>query len=76
MTQDRLGLIAFRKGDLKHAIFVLEHALAQCHAADIPLYLYGIMANWGLAYAWSGQVTEALHLRDQVVVHEETGGGG
>jgi len=34
------------------------------------------MANLGLAYAWSGQVTEALHLLDQVVVHEETGRGG
>jgi hypothetical protein len=30
----------------------------------------------GLAYAWSGQVTEALYLLDQVVVHEETGRGG
>jgi tetratricopeptide (TPR) repeat protein len=76
MTQSRLGLIAFRKGDLQHAIFVLEHALAQCRAADIPLYLPGIMATLGLAYARSGQVTEALHLFDQTEVRQTTGGGG
>src|SRR5262249_33999279 len=76
MTQDRLGLIAFRQGDLQHAICMLEHALAQCRAADIPLYLPGIMATLGLAYARSGQVTEALHLLDQVEVRHTTGGGG
>jgi DNA-binding NtrC family response regulator/tetratricopeptide (TPR) repeat protein/class 3 adenylate cyclase len=76
MTQDRLGVLAFRKGDLQHAIFMLEHALVQCRAADIPLYLYGIMANLGLAYAWSGQVTEALPLLDEVVVHEKAGRAG
>jgi DNA-binding NtrC family response regulator/tetratricopeptide (TPR) repeat protein/class 3 adenylate cyclase len=76
MTQDRLGLIAFRQGDLQHAICMLEHALAQCRAADIPLYLPGIMATLGLAYARCGQVTEALHLLDQVEVRQTTGGGG
>jgi tetratricopeptide (TPR) repeat protein len=30
----------------------------------------------GLAYALSGRIIEALHLLDQVVVREETGGGG
>jgi tetratricopeptide (TPR) repeat protein len=76
MTQDRLGLIAFRQGDLQHAIFMLEHALAQCRTADIPLYLPAIMATLGLAYARSGQVTEALHLLEQVEVRQTTGGGG
>jgi tetratricopeptide (TPR) repeat protein len=76
MTQDRLGLLAFRKGDLQHAVPVLEHALAQCRAADIPLYLPAIMATLGLAYMRSGQVTEALHLLNQVEVRETTGGGG
>jgi tetratricopeptide (TPR) repeat protein len=76
MTQDRLGLLAFRKGDLQYAIVRLEHALTQCRTADIPLYLPGIMATLGLAYARSGQVTEALHLFDQVAVRQTTGGGG
>jgi tetratricopeptide (TPR) repeat protein len=34
------------------------------------------MACLGLAYALSGRINEALHLLDQVVVREETGGGG
>jgi tetratricopeptide (TPR) repeat protein len=76
MTHDRLGLLACRQGDLPHAICRLEHALAQCRAVDISLYLPGIMANLGLAYARSGQVTEALHLFDQVEVRQTTGGGG
>ena len=76
MTQDRLGLLALRKGELQHAISILEHALAQCRATDIPLYLPVIMATLGLAYAWSGQVTEALRLLDQVEVRQTTGGGG
>ncbi len=76
MTQDRLGLLAFRKGDLQHAVPVLEHALAQCRAADIPLYLPAIMATLGLAYVRSGQVTKALRLFDQVEVRQTTGGEG
>jgi tetratricopeptide (TPR) repeat protein len=76
MTQDRLGLLAFRQGDLQHAIVRLEHALTQCRTTDIPLYLPGIMATLGLAYVRSGQVTEALHLLDQVEVRQTTGGGG
>jgi tetratricopeptide (TPR) repeat protein/class 3 adenylate cyclase len=76
MTQDRLGLIAFRQGEIQQAIVMLEHALAQCRAADIPLYLPAIMATLSLAYARSGQVTEALHLLDQVEVRQTTGGGG
>jgi tetratricopeptide (TPR) repeat protein len=76
MAQDRLGLIALSQGDLPHAIFRLEHALAQCRAADIPLYLPSIMATLGLAYMRSGQVTEALRLFDQVEVRQTPGGGG
>jgi tetratricopeptide (TPR) repeat protein len=76
MTQDRLGLIALYKGDLQQAIFMLEHAFAQCRAADIPLYLPAIMATLGLVYARSGQITKALPLLDQVEVRQSTGGGG
>jgi DNA-binding NtrC family response regulator/tetratricopeptide (TPR) repeat protein/class 3 adenylate cyclase len=72
-AQNILGRIALRKGDLQHAIFRLEHALAQCRAADIPLYLPGIMSSLRLAYALSGRVAEALSLLEQVVVSEDTG---
>jgi tetratricopeptide (TPR) repeat protein len=74
--QDRLGLLALYKGDLPHAVTVLEDALAQCRAADIPLYLPMITATLGLAYARSGQVTEARRLLDQVEVRQTTGGQG
>jgi tetratricopeptide (TPR) repeat protein len=76
MTQDRLGLLAFRQGDLPQAIVRLEHALAQCRAVDIPLYLPALMATLGVAYAQSGRVPEALHLLDQVELRPTTGGGG
>ena len=72
-AQNILGRIALRKGDLQHAIFMLEHALAQCRATDILLYLPGIMSSLGLAYALSGRVAEALSLLEQVVVSEDTG---
>jgi tetratricopeptide (TPR) repeat protein len=75
MTQDTLGLLACCQGDFQHAIFMLEHAFAQCRAADIPLYLPAIMATLSLAYARSGQVTEALHLLDQIEIRQITGGG-
>ena len=76
MTQDRLGLLAFRQGGSPARYRRGSHALAQCRTANIPLYLPGIMATLGLAYARSGQVTEALHLLDQVEVRQTTGGGG
>jgi tetratricopeptide (TPR) repeat protein len=38
--------------------------------------LPAIMATLGLAYARSGQITEALHLLDQVEVRQTAGGGG
>jgi tetratricopeptide (TPR) repeat protein len=76
MTQYRLGHLALQQGNLQEAMAVLEGALADCRAADIPLFLPGLTTYLGLAYALSGRVTEALHLLDQVVVHEETGAGG
>jgi hypothetical protein len=42
----------------------------------MPLYLVGLMVSLGLAYALSGRITEALHLLDQIVMHDETEGGG
>jgi tetratricopeptide (TPR) repeat protein len=75
-SQSRLGRLVLQQGDLDRAIAVLEPAYAHCRAVDIPLYLPAIMASLGLAYVLSGRVTEALHLLDQVVLHDETGGGG
>jgi tetratricopeptide (TPR) repeat protein len=46
---------------------MLERTLAQCRAADIPLFLSGTTATLGLAYALSGRAAEALPLLGQVV---------
>jgi tetratricopeptide (TPR) repeat protein len=75
-AQSRLGHLVLQQGALERAMAVLEPVYAHCRAADIPLFLSGITVDLGLAYALSGRVTEALHLIDQVVVHEETGTGG
>lgn len=75
MAQDSLGLIAFCQGNLPLAIHLLEQALAQCRAADIPLFLSGIMATLSVAYVRSGQSPDALPLLDHVEVRNTTGGG-
>ena len=71
-AQNRLGPLVLHQGDLQRAIPVLERALAQCSATDIRLFLPGITASLGLAYALSGRVAEALPLLEQVVVSEDT----
>jgi tetratricopeptide (TPR) repeat protein len=76
MVQGRLSSLALVQGDLPRAISMLEHALAQCHAADIPLRLPGITATLGLAYALLGRSAEALALLDQVQIRETPGMGG
>jgi class 3 adenylate cyclase/DNA-binding winged helix-turn-helix (wHTH) protein/tetratricopeptide (TPR) repeat protein len=75
-SQSRLGHLVLQQGDLEHAMAVLESAHAHCRAADIQLYLPEIMACLGLAYAMSGRIAEALHLLDQIVVRDKSGGGG
>ena len=66
-AQLRLGTLALRRGDLPHAISILERAFASCQAADIALFLQGIAGRLGLAYALAGRVAEALPLFEQVV---------
>jgi tetratricopeptide (TPR) repeat protein len=66
-AQLRLGTLALRRGDLQHAIFILERAFASCQAADIALFVQGIAGLLGLAYALAGRVAEALPLFEQVV---------
>ena len=75
-SQSRLGHLVLQQGDIERATAVLEPAYAHCRAADIPLYLPGLTASLSLAYALAGRVIEVLHLLDQVVVSEDTGGGG
>jgi tetratricopeptide (TPR) repeat protein len=74
--QSKLGSLALVQGNLPRAISVLEHALAQCHAAHVPLYVPGTTAGLGLAYALSGRSAEALALLDQVQIRETPGMAG
>jgi len=76
LARARLGQLTLRKGDLQHAIPMLECALAHCRAADIPLFLDELIATLGLAYALSGRITEVLPLLERVVVYEDSGRGG
>ena len=66
-AQLRLGTLALRRGDLQHAIFILERAFASCQATDIALFFQGFAGHLGLAYALAGRVAEALPLFEQVV---------
>jgi class 3 adenylate cyclase/tetratricopeptide (TPR) repeat protein len=66
-AQLRLGTLVLRRGDLQHAIFILERAFASCQAADIALFFQGFAGHLGLAYALAGRVAEALPLFEQVV---------
>jgi tetratricopeptide (TPR) repeat protein len=61
-TQYKLGSLLLHQGNFQHAMPVLERALAHCRTADIPLFLSGITAELGLAYALSGRAAEALPL--------------
>jgi len=66
-AQIRLGALALRRGDLQHAIFILERAFASCQAANLALFLQGVARHLGLAYALAGRGAEALPLFEQVV---------
>jgi class 3 adenylate cyclase/tetratricopeptide (TPR) repeat protein len=66
-TQLRLGQLCLRREDIERAIPMLERTLAQCRAADIPLFLSGTTATLGFAYAMSGRAAEALPLLGQVM---------
>jgi class 3 adenylate cyclase/tetratricopeptide (TPR) repeat protein len=76
MPQERLGSLALVQGDLPRAISLLEHALAQCHAAHVPLYVPAITACLGLAYALSGRGAEALTLIEPLQIRDTPGMGG
>ena len=66
-AQLRLGTLALHRGDLQHAVVILERAFASCQAADIALFLQGLAGRLGMAYALAGRVAEALPLIAQVV---------
>jgi len=76
LSQSRLGHLVLQQGEFDRAIAIREPTYTHCCTADILLYLSVIMVGLGVACALSGRVPEALHLIEQVVVHNETRGGG
>jgi tetratricopeptide (TPR) repeat protein len=62
-----LGYLSLLKGDLGHAIPMLERAVEICHVAKIPVWFPAVASYLGTAYALSGRLTEALVLLEQAV---------
>jgi tetratricopeptide (TPR) repeat protein len=65
MAHSSLGDLYLAKGDLEHAIQVLEQGLALCHASGNLDFLRGIMADLGAAYALQGRLSEGCALSEE-----------
>jgi tetratricopeptide (TPR) repeat protein len=61
------GYLSLLKGDLDHAIPMLERAVEICYGAKIPVWFPAVASYLGTAYALSGRITEALALLEQAV---------
>jgi tetratricopeptide (TPR) repeat protein len=62
-----LGDLYLAKGDLEHAIRVLEQGLALCRASGNRNFLRPIAAGLGSAYALQGRLTEGRALLDEAI---------
>jgi tetratricopeptide (TPR) repeat protein len=62
-----LGDLYLAKGDLEHAIRVLEPGLALCRASGNRDFLRPIAAGLGSAYALQGRLTEGRALLDEAI---------
>jgi tetratricopeptide (TPR) repeat protein len=60
-----LGLLYLAKGDLEHAIRVLEQGLTLCRASDNRDFLRPIVAGLGYAYALQGDLAEGRALLEE-----------
>jgi tetratricopeptide (TPR) repeat protein len=60
-----LGELYLVKGDLEHAIRVLEQGLALCRASGSRDWLRSIMADLGYAYALQGRLAEGRTLLEE-----------
>jgi len=65
----RVGGVHLRRGDLDHAIPLLERAHELCQAWSFPALLPWTEAVLGHAYALDGRVAAALQLLEQAVEH-------
>jgi tetratricopeptide (TPR) repeat protein len=62
-----LGLLSLTKGDLAHAIRVLDQGLTCCRATDNKDWSRWIAAALGHAYALTGRLTEGCALLEEVL---------
>jgi tetratricopeptide (TPR) repeat protein len=62
-----LGLLYLNKGDLEHAIRVLEQGLALCRASGNRDWLRAIAAGLGYAYALHGRLAEGRALLEEAI---------
>jgi len=54
-----VGVLSLRKGDLEHAMTLLERGLERCQGGKLPIWFPLLTATLGYAYALSGRVAEA-----------------
>ena len=71
----RLGHLYLAKGDLEHAIQVLEQGLALCRAAGNQTELRAIAADLGSAYALQGRLAEGRALLEEAISESIRTGG-
>jgi class 3 adenylate cyclase/tetratricopeptide (TPR) repeat protein len=62
-----LGNLYLAKGDLEHAIRVLDHSLALCRASGNLDWLRRIVAGLGYAYALQGRLVEGRALVEEAI---------
>jgi tetratricopeptide (TPR) repeat protein len=62
-----VSFLHLRQGDVHRAIPVLERAMSLCQDWHIPLFVPGLAAALGLAYALEGRVAAGLALVEQGV---------
>jgi tetratricopeptide (TPR) repeat protein len=67
MAHGCLGLLYLAKGDLVHAIRVLELGVALCRASDNRDWLQVIAAGLGSAYALHGRLAEGHALLEEAI---------
>jgi tetratricopeptide (TPR) repeat protein len=70
-----LGDLYLAKGDLAHAIRVLEQGLALCRASDNQDQLRAIVASLGSAYALQGRLAEGRALLEEGISENIRTGG-
>src|SRR5207248_11526951 len=69
-----LAYLKSLRGELSHAIRLLERAAAQCREWNITTHIPIAMASLGQAYAWSGRIEDGIsRLEQALTLYESTG---